>query len=135
MIFIHLGHSSPEFTVDNALSYYSMKHSDREDVCHVTACYSPRGKYLAGSMYHKSTAVEKALGEISHLSIIGWVVTNDTFSARVVLTKEQQKLWMNDVENQTGRQQLKRGAVKQLKLSSTTSTGISVPLVLVFQYH
>ncbi len=91
------------------MSYYSIKkHADRPDFYHVIACFSPHDKYLAGAMYHKYPAVEKALGEISHLSIIGWVVTNDTFSARVVLTKEQQKLWMND-EYQSRLQQKERG--------------------------
>jgi hypothetical protein len=107
-----LGHSYPKFTVHNALSYYSIKHSDRQDY-HVTACFSPRGKYLAGSPYHKSPAVGKALGEISQLSINGCVITNDTFSARVSLTKKQRALWMND--DQTGQQQRKRGTVKQIK--------------------
>jgi hypothetical protein len=107
-----IGHSYPKFTVHNALSYYSIKHSDRQDL-HVTACFSPRGKYLAGSPYHKSPAVGKALGEISQLSINGCVITNDTFSARVSLTKKQRALWMND--DQTGQQQRKRGTVKQIK--------------------
>ena len=107
-----IGHSYPKFTVHNALSYYSIKHSDRQDY-HVTACFSPRGKYLASSPYHKSPAVGKALGEISQLSIIGCVITNDTFSARVSLTKKQRALWMND--DQTGQQQRKRGTVKQIK--------------------
>ncbi len=103
-----LGYSSPKFKVHNVLSYYSIKHPDRRDFYHMTACFSPRDKYLAGSMYHKSPEVEKALGEISHLSIIGWVITNDTFSARVVLTKKQQKIWMND-EYKSGKQQKERG--------------------------
>jgi hypothetical protein len=102
-----IGHSYPKFTVHNALSYYSIKHSDRQDY-HVTACFSPRGKYLAGSPYQKSPAVGKALGEISQLSIIGCVITKDTFSARVSLTEKQRALWMND--DQTGQQpQGKRG--------------------------
>jgi hypothetical protein len=69
----------------------------------VTACCSPRGKNLAGSPYHKSTAVEEVLGKISQLSIIGCVVTKDTFSARVeLLTKEQQNLWMDDQDRKRG---------------------------------
>jgi hypothetical protein len=100
-VFMFLGHSSSKFTVHNAMSYYSMKQS--VDLYHVTACYSPRGKSLAGSPYHKFAAVEKALGKISQLSIMGCVVTKDTFSARVVLrTKDQQKLWMNDQERKRG---------------------------------
>ena len=102
------GHSSSEFTLDKALSYYSI---DCEDLYHVTACFSPRGKSLAGSFYHKSTAVERALGEISQLSILGWVITKDTLSARVSLTKEQQELWKNDHLHQDGLQQWKRGTL------------------------
>ena len=102
-----IGLSCPKFTVHNALSYYSIKHSDGEDFYHVTACYSPRGKFLAGSSYHKSPAVVKALGQISQVSIIGCVVTKDTISARVSLTKKQSQLWTN--ENEAGQQQRRRG--------------------------
>ena len=105
-----IGHSSPEFTVENAFSYYSMKHYDCQDFYHVTACFSPRSRYLAGLPYYKSATIEKALGEVTQLSIMGLVVTKDTFSARVSLTQKQQQLWKND-NNQSGLQKWKRGTV------------------------
>ena len=109
--FVHfIGHSSPEFTVENAFSYYSIKHFGCQDFYHVTACFSPRSRYLAGLPYYKSATIEKALGEITQLSITGLVGTKDTFSARVSLTQKQQQLWKND-NDQSGLQKWKRGTV------------------------
>ena len=109
--FVHfIGHSSPEFTVENAFSYYSIKHFGCQDFYHVTPCFSPRSRYLAGLPYYKSATIEKALREITQLSITGLVVTKDTFSARVSLTQKQQQLWKND-NDQSGLQKWKRGTV------------------------
>ena len=105
-----LGLACPKFAVHNALSYYSIEPSDGENFYHVTACYSPRDRRLAGSSYHKSPAVVKALGQISQVSIIGCVITKDTVSARVSLTKKQSQLWMNGDE--TGQQRRRRGTVQ-----------------------
>lgn len=102
VLFYIVGHSSSKLTVHQALSYYSVKYTDHQNGYHVTACYSPRGKYLAGSPYHKSPAVEKAVGQISYMPIIGWVITRDTLSARVSLTKKQRALWLNDDERSRG---------------------------------
>ncbi|XP_028392960.1 2',3'-cyclic-nucleotide 3'-phosphodiesterase-like [Dendronephthya gigantea] len=83
-----------EFTVDDIVSYYLM--NEQKEPYHVTACFSPRGKYLGGSPYHKARAVVGALGQISFVSIVGLVVTENTFSARVTLTNTQRKLWMKE---------------------------------------
>lgn len=75
---------------------YSITKTDSYPDLHVTACYSPRGKYLDGSPYVKSRQVQDSVGNISWITIIGWVLTQNTISARVVLTKQQQELWKNE---------------------------------------
>ena len=96
MLYLYcIGDKSVKFTVHNALSYYSIKQSDHNHY-HVTACFSPKGKYLFSLPYHKSSVVQKDLGRISQLSVVGFVLTNHTFSARVLLTNKQHDLWMNE---------------------------------------
>lgn len=80
------------------MSMYCMTNGEDHQDLHVTACFSPRGKYLGGSPYVKSKLVQDHVGDISIVTIIGWVLTCNTFSARVLLTEEQQKLWRNEDE-------------------------------------
>lgn len=81
---------------------YSINKADNHQGCHITACFSPSGKRLGGSHYIKSREVQNSLGHVSWITIVGWVLTQKTLSARVALTKSQQKLWKN--EDQQGQE-------------------------------
>ncbi|XP_055355718.1 2',3'-cyclic-nucleotide 3'-phosphodiesterase-like isoform X2 [Paramacrobiotus metropolitanus] len=71
----------------------------RRDLYHVTACYTQYGKRPGVQTYATSDAVQKAMGKVFELEIVGLLITPQTVSFRVILDDEQLPLWNPEVDN------------------------------------
>ncbi|KAL7636013.1 UNVERIFIED_CONTAM: hypothetical protein RMT77_013831 [Armadillidium vulgare] len=63
---------------------------------HCTSKYTAKDDQATIDEYMNSAAVSKAIGTISPLCIVAFVITANTYGAQVVLNENQLKIWRND---------------------------------------